>query len=124
MIARNHFQLHYTRSLCLSWISENRIRDGKKTLRWEKLSCRRLTDNQARLLIGFLAYKLLHEQGQFYLLGEEVKRSTGWLIRPLGRFRAKAESCGSMCRFVEPRRVPWIGTNSLFAALVDRDDFN
>ncbi len=33
---------------------ENRIKEGKKTLRWDKTSCRRLAGNQSRLLVGVL----------------------------------------------------------------------
>jgi len=54
---------------------ENRIKEGKNTLRWDKASCRRFVANQARLLMGVLAYNLLHMLRQFYLMGEEVKRS-------------------------------------------------
>jgi hypothetical protein len=39
---------------------ENRIKEGKNTLRWDKISCHRFAANQARLLIGCLAYNLLH----------------------------------------------------------------
>ena len=36
-----------------------------------------------RLLMGVLTYNLLHMPWQFYLMGEEVKRSMEWLIRRL-----------------------------------------
>ena len=39
---------------------ENRIKEGKNTLRWDKTSCDRFAANQARLLVGCLAYNLLH----------------------------------------------------------------
>src|SRR5208337_3221112 len=39
---------------------ENRIKEGKNTLRWDKTSCHRFGANQARLLVGWLAYNLLH----------------------------------------------------------------
>ncbi len=39
---------------------ENRIKEGKNTLRWDKASCHRFSANQARLLMGVLAYNLLH----------------------------------------------------------------
>ncbi len=45
--------------------------------------------NEARLLVGVLAYKLLHMLRQFYLVGEEVKRSMEWLIKRLIKVRAK-----------------------------------
>jgi hypothetical protein len=37
--------------------------------------------NQARLKMGLLAYNLLHLLREFYMEGEEVKRSVEWLIR-------------------------------------------
>lgn len=60
---------------------ENRIKEGKNTLRWDKTSCHRFSANQARLLMGVLAYNLLHMLRQFYLVAEEVKRSMEWLIK-------------------------------------------
>lgn len=60
---------------------ENRIKEGKNTLRWDKTSCHRFAANQARLLMGVLAYNLLHMLRQFYLAGEEIKRSMEWLIK-------------------------------------------
>ena len=60
---------------------ENRIKEGKNTLRWHKTSCHRFKANQARLKMGILAYNLLHLLREFYLGDEEVKRSIEWLIR-------------------------------------------
>ena len=68
---------------------ENRIKEGKNTLRWDKTSCRRFSANQARLLMGVLAYNLLHMLRQFYLVGEEIKRSMEWLIKRLIKVGAK-----------------------------------
>lgn len=68
---------------------ENRIKEGKNTLRWDKTSCRRFAANQARLLMGVLAYNLLHMLRQFYLVGEEIKRSMEWLIKRLIKVGAK-----------------------------------
>jgi hypothetical protein len=68
---------------------ENRITEGKNTLRWDKTSCRRLAASQARLLMGVLAYNLLHVLRQFYLLGEELKRSMEWLIMRLIKVGAR-----------------------------------
>jgi hypothetical protein len=62
---------------------ENRIKEGKNTLRWDKTSCQRFDANQARLKMGVLAYNLLHMIQQFYVWGEEVKRSIDWLIKRL-----------------------------------------
>jgi len=60
---------------------ENRIKEAKNTLRWDKTSCHRLEANQARLKMGALAYNLLHMIREFHLTGEDVKRSMEWLIR-------------------------------------------
>ena len=60
---------------------ENRIKEGKNTLRWDKTSCHKFDANQARLKMGLLAYNLLHLIREFYMVGEEVKRSIEWIIR-------------------------------------------
>jgi hypothetical protein len=39
--------------------------------------------------MGVLAYNLLHMLRQFYLVGEEVKRSMEWLIKRLIKVGAK-----------------------------------
>ena len=65
---------------------ENRI---KNTLRWDKTSCHRFSVNQARLLMGVLAYNLLHILRQCRLADEKVKRSTEWLIKRLIKVGAK-----------------------------------
>ena len=44
---------------------------------------------QARLLMGVLAYNLLHILRQFYLVGGEVKRSIEWLIKRLIKVGAR-----------------------------------
>ena len=69
---------------------ENQIKDGKNTLRRDKTSCHRLAANQVRLLIGVLAYDLLHIFRQFYLADEEVKRSMEWLIKRLQKLERKS----------------------------------
>ncbi len=68
---------------------ENRIKEGKNTLRWDKTSCQRFEANQARLKMGVLAYNLLHMIRQFYIWGEEVKRSIDWLIKRLIKVGAR-----------------------------------
>jgi hypothetical protein len=68
---------------------ENRIKEGKNTLRWDKTSCQWFESNQARLQMGVLAYNLLHMARQFYVWGEEVKRSMEWLIKRLIKVGAK-----------------------------------
>ncbi len=55
---------------------ENRIKEGKNTLCWDKTSCQRFEANQTRLKMGVLAYNLLPMIRQFYVWGEEVKRSS------------------------------------------------
>jgi hypothetical protein len=44
---------------------ENRIEECKITLRWDKPSCHRFVANQARLLMGVLAYNLLQMLREF-----------------------------------------------------------
>jgi hypothetical protein len=62
---------------------ENRIKESKNTLRWDKTSCHKFNANQARLKMGLLAYKLLQLQRQFYVKGEEVQRSVDLMVRRL-----------------------------------------
>lgn len=68
---------------------ENRIKEGKNTLRWDKTSCHRFEANQARLLMGVIAYNLLHMFRSFYLKGEKVRRSMEWIIKRLIKVGAK-----------------------------------
>ncbi len=68
---------------------ENRIKEGKNTLRWDKISCHRFEANQARLKMGVLAYNLLHMLRQFYVWGEGVRRSIEWLIKRLIKVGAR-----------------------------------
>ncbi len=68
---------------------ENRIKESKNTLGWDKTSCQRFEANQARLKMGVLAYNLLHMVRQFYVWGEEVKRSIDWLIKRLIKVGAR-----------------------------------
>ena len=68
---------------------ENRIKEGKNTLRWDKTSCHRFGANQARLKMGALAYNLLHMLRRFYLKGEGVRRSVEWLIKRLIKIGAR-----------------------------------
>jgi hypothetical protein len=73
---------------------ENRIKEGKNTLRWDKTSCHKFDANQARLKMGLLAYNLLHLLREFYMEGEEVKRSVEWLIRRVVKVASRV-SCHS-----------------------------
>jgi len=68
---------------------ENRIKEGKNTLRWDKTSCQKFEANQARLKMGVLAYNLLHMIRQLYVWGEEVRRSIDWLIKRLIKVGAR-----------------------------------
>jgi hypothetical protein len=74
--------------------AENRIKEGKNLLRWDKTSCHRSAANQGRLLVRVLAYNLLHMPKQFYLMGEAVKRAMEWLIERLIKVREKASYQG------------------------------
>ncbi len=71
---------------------ENRIKEGKNTLRWAKTSRRRFASNLARLLPGVLTYNLLHVIRELYLKCEEAKRSIGWPIKRLIKVGARV-SC-------------------------------
>jgi len=62
---------------------ENRIKEGKNTLRWDKTSCHRFAANEARFKMGFLAYNLLRLIRRFYLWGEDANRSIEWIIMRL-----------------------------------------
>jgi len=68
---------------------ENRIKEGKNTLRWDKTNCHSFDANHARQKMGVLAYNLLHMIREFYLFGEEVRRSIEWLLRRLIKVGAK-----------------------------------
>ena len=69
--------------------TENRIKEGKNTLRWDKTSSHRFESNEARLKMGLLAYNLLHLLRKFYIRGEGVRRSVEWLIRHLIKVGAR-----------------------------------
>jgi hypothetical protein len=62
---------------------ENRIKEGKNTLRWDKTSCHRYAANEARLLVGVTGLQPLAHASAILPLGEEVKRSMEWLIKRL-----------------------------------------
>ena len=68
---------------------ENRIKEGKNTLRWDKTSCHRVAANEARLKVGFLAYNLLHLIRRFYLHFEKTRRSIEWVIMRLVKVGAR-----------------------------------
>ncbi len=60
--------------------------------------CRRFAVNQARLRMEVMDHKLLHMLRQFYLSGEKVKRSIGWLIKRLIKVGAKVAYHGRRWR--------------------------
>ncbi len=68
---------------------ENRIKEGKNTLRWDKTSCHRFAANQARLLVGCLAYNLLHMIRDTAFWGQSVRPSIDSIIRRLLKVGAR-----------------------------------
>jgi hypothetical protein len=68
---------------------ENRIKEGKNTLRWDKTSCHRFAGNEVRLKMGFLAYNLLHLIRRFYVHNEKARRSFDWIIMRLVKVGAR-----------------------------------
>jgi len=68
---------------------ENRIKEGKLTLRWDKTSCHKFAANEARLLMGVIAYNMLHLIRRHYMKGEPVRRSIEWMIRRLVKVAAR-----------------------------------
>jgi hypothetical protein len=68
---------------------ENRIKEGKNTLRWDKTRCRRVAANQARLFVGCLAYNLLHMIRDAAFWSQSVKPSIDSIIRRLVKIGAK-----------------------------------
>ena len=59
------------------------------TLGWDKTSCHRFAANQVRLLIGCLAYNLLHMIRDTAFWGEKVKPSIDSIIRRLVKVGAR-----------------------------------
>ena len=68
---------------------ENRIKEGKNTLRWDKTSCHRFAANQARLLVGCVAYNLLHMIRDTAFWGQSVRPSIDSIIRRLVKVGAR-----------------------------------
>jgi len=68
---------------------ENRIKEGKNTLRWDKTNCHRFPANEDRLKMGFFTYNLLHLIRRFYLWGEDARRSSEWIITRLVKAGAR-----------------------------------
>ncbi len=69
-----------------AWVEiENRIKEGKNTLRWDKtnLAGRGIFANQARLLVGCIAYDLLHMIRDAAFRGRSIKPSVGSIIKGL-----------------------------------------
>jgi hypothetical protein len=59
----------------------------------DKTSCQGFYANQTRLKMGVVAYNLLHMIRQFYVCGEEVKRSMDCLIKRLIKVGARVSYC-------------------------------
>jgi hypothetical protein len=68
---------------------ENRIKEGKNTLRWDKTSCHRFPANQARLLVGCLAYNLLHMIRDTAFWGQSLRPSIDSIIKWLVKVGAR-----------------------------------
>ena len=68
---------------------ENKIKEGKNTLCWDKTSCHRFESNEARLKMGLFAYNFLHLLRKFYTRGEGVRRSVEWMIIRMIKVGAK-----------------------------------
>jgi hypothetical protein len=68
---------------------ENRIKEGKNTLRWDKTSCHRFAANEDRLKMGFLVYNLLHLIRRFPVRNENARRSIEWIILRLVKVGAR-----------------------------------
>jgi hypothetical protein len=68
---------------------ENRIKEGKNTLRWDKTSCQSFAANKARLFLGALSYNLIHLLRDAAFWGEKVKPSVEWIIRRLFKVGAR-----------------------------------
>jgi len=90
---------------------ENRIKEGKNTLRWDKTSCHRFPANEARLKIGFLADNLLPLIRRFYLCGEDARRSIEWIITRLVKAGARvvyhARRWNGVGMFMRRQLVSW-----------------
>jgi hypothetical protein len=90
---------------------ENRIKEGKNTLRCDKTNlAERGVCSQARLLIGCHAHNLLHLIRDAGFWGEKVRPSIDWVIRRLvkvgarvvyhaGRWYVHAVSAFSLARY-------------------------
>ena len=68
---------------------ENRIKEGKNTLRWDRTSCHRFVAYQARLLVGCLAYNLLHMIRDAAFWGQSVRPSIDSIVRRLVKVVAR-----------------------------------
>jgi len=68
---------------------ENRIKEGKNTLRWDKTCCHRFAANQVTLFVGCLVCNLLHMIRDVAFWGESVKPSIDSIIRRLVKIGAK-----------------------------------
>jgi hypothetical protein len=71
--------------------TENRIKEGKNTLRWDKTNSRSVEfeANKVRLLMRYLAYNLLHMVRDTAFWGVSVKPSIDSIIRRLVKVGAR-----------------------------------
>ena len=76
---------------------ENRIKEGKDTLRWDKTSCHKFDANQSRVKMGLLACNLLHLLREFCMEGEEGKKSLNWLIRRVLKIASRVSYHSRYC---------------------------
>jgi hypothetical protein len=65
------------------------MKEGRNTLRWDKTSRHRFAANQARLLVGYRAYNLLHMIRDAAFWGGSVKPSIDSIIRRLVKVGAR-----------------------------------
>jgi hypothetical protein len=69
---------------------ENRIKEGKNTLRWDKTNlAERGVCSQPGPFIGCLTYNLLHTIRDAAFWGESAKPSIDWVIRRFVKVAAK-----------------------------------
>ncbi len=68
---------------------ENRIKEGKNTLRWDKTSCHSFAANKARLFLGAITYNLIQLLRETAFFGERVRPSVDWIIRRLVKVGAR-----------------------------------
>jgi hypothetical protein len=91
---------HFRNSRIMSRIGGRGRWDAKRPV------SRRFAVNQARLLMGVLACNLLHVLRQWYLLGEDGKKSMEWLTNSLIKVGRKSLITVRRGRFVWLQPLP------------------